>query len=77
MPDEDGFVTVIRGSKGSSRMDEAKEVADKHNEKKQSLDDFYRFQTRERRKEQHADMLKKFEGDKRRVEEMRQRRHKP
>lgn len=75
MPDEDGFVTVTRGSKGSSRMEEAKELAIKHKEKEKSLEDFYRFQTREKRKGQHAEMLKMFEDDKRRVEEMRHQRN--
>lgn len=74
MPDEDGFITVTRGSKGGARAEEIKELAEKHKEKNKGLEDFYRFQMREKRKEQHFEMLKKFEDDKRKVEEMRQRR---
>jgi len=76
MPDEDGFVTVTRGSKGGTRMDQAKELAEKQKEKNKGLADFYRFQMREKRKEQQTEMLKKFADDKRKVEEMRQRRGK-
>ncbi|OCT49517.1 ribosomal small subunit assembly protein [Cladophialophora carrionii] len=73
-PDEDGFVTVTRGSRGSVRMDEAKEVAERQKEKSQGLEDFYRFQTRERRKLVQEDMVKRFDEDRRKVEEMRKRR---
>lgn len=76
MPDEDGFVTVTRGSRGAARLEETKELVEKHKEKSKGLEDFYRFQMREKRKEEHAEMLKKFEEDKRKVEEMRQRRGK-
>jgi len=74
MPDEDGFITVTRGSKGGARAEEIKELAEKHKEKNKGLEDFYRFQMREKRKEQHHEMLKKFEDDKRKVDEMRSRR---
>ncbi|KAK5055274.1 hypothetical protein LTR84_013024 [Exophiala bonariae] len=74
MPDEDGFITVTRGSKGGARAEEIKDLAEKHKEKNKGLEDFYRFQMREKRKEQHYEMLKKFEDDKRKVEEMRHRR---
>ncbi|EXJ61534.1 hypothetical protein A1O7_01962 [Cladophialophora yegresii CBS 114405] len=73
-PDEDGFLTVTRGSRGSVRMDEAKEVAERQKEKSKGLEDFYRFQTRERRKLVQEDMIKRFDEDKRKVEEMRKRR---
>lgn len=76
LPDEDGFITVTRGSKGGARMEEAKELAEKAKEKNKGLEDFYRFQMREKRKEEHYEMLKKFEDDKRKVNEMRQRRSK-
>lgn len=74
MPDEDGFITVTRGSKGGARAEEIKELAEKHKEKNKGLEDFYRFQMREKRKEQHFEMLRKFEDDKRKVAEMRYRR---
>jgi ribosomal RNA-processing protein 7 len=73
-PDEDGFVTVTRGSRGSVRMDEAREVAERQKEKSKGLEDFYRFQTRERRKSMQEDMVKRFNEDKMKVEEMRKRR---
>lgn len=73
-PDEDGFVTVTRGSRGSVRMDEAKEIAERQKEKAKGLEDFYRFQTRQRRKKEQESMLQRFEEDKRKVEEMRKRR---
>ncbi|RVX72606.1 hypothetical protein B0A52_04002 [Exophiala mesophila] len=76
LPDEDGFITVTRGSKGGARMEEAKELAEKAKEKTKGLENFYRFQMREKRKEEHNEMLKKFEDDKRKVNEMRQRRGK-
>ncbi|OAP64060.1 hypothetical protein AYL99_00032 [Fonsecaea erecta] len=76
VPDEDGFITVTRGSRGSARMDEAKESAEKQKEKTQPLEDFYRFQMRERRKLEQEDMVKRFEEDKKKVEEMRARRGK-
>ena len=76
MPDEDGFVTVTRGSRGGVRAEEAKELGKKQKEKDKSrgVEDFYRFQMREKRKEQHEEMLKKFDDDKLKIAEMRQRR---
>jgi ribosomal RNA-processing protein 7 len=77
MPDDDGFVTVVRGSKGGVRTEEAKDLADKQKEKdkSRSVEDFYRFQMREKRKEEQQKLLKDFEADKRRVEDMRKRRN--
>ncbi|ETN37527.1 uncharacterized protein HMPREF1541_07149 [Cyphellophora europaea CBS 101466] len=78
MPDEDGFVTVVRGSKGGVRTEDAKDLGDKQKAKDQSrsLEDFYRFQMRQKRKEEQQQLLKDFENDKRKVEEMRRRRGK-
>ena len=73
-PDEDGFVTVTRGAKNSVRMEEAKESLEKQREKQKGLEDFYRFQGRERRKEREAELLRKFEMDKEKVRRMRMRR---
>ena len=39
----------------------------------QGLTNFYRFQMRERRKEQQLELVRKFEQDRKRVEEMRAR----
>ena len=74
--DEEGFVTVMTGSKGIARKQEAEEAAAKQRDKSRGLSDFYRFQTRERKKEQHHEMMKRFEQDKRRVEELKSRRGK-
>lgn len=78
MPDEDGFITVVRGSKGGLRPEDAKDLGDKQQTKDSSraLADFYRFQMREKRKEQQEQLLRKFEEDKQKVEEMRKRRGK-
>lgn len=73
LPDEDGFVTV---TKGAVRRQEANEVAEKAKQKSKSFENFYRFQTREKLKEQRGELMRKFEEDKRRVEEMKKRRGK-
>jgi ribosomal RNA-processing protein 7 len=78
-PDEDGFVTVTRGARGGVvRTADAKELGEKLKKKREEdgagLENFYRFQMRERRKEQQGEMMRKFEEDKRRIGEMRKRR---
>ena len=77
VPDEDGFVTVTRGGRtGPAREEEAKAKEEelKKREKNRVKDDFYRFQVREKKKEQAKDLVKGFEEDRRRLEEMRKRR---
>ncbi|KLJ07782.1 meiotic recombination protein DMC1 [Blastomyces silverae] len=78
VPDEDGFVTVTRGPKTDdvAREEEMKALAEKYKEKTKGLEDFYRFQTREKRKERQTELLRKFGEDKKKVEEMRRRRGK-
>ncbi|OJD20789.1 hypothetical protein ACJ73_07873 [Blastomyces percursus] len=78
VPDEDGFVTVTRGPKtdDAAREEEMRALAEKHKEETKGLEDFYRFQTREKRKERQTELLRKFEEDKRKVEEMKRRRGK-
>lgn len=76
-PDEDGFVTVTRGSKGVVKSDEADAIKAKLEEKKrkeQGLEDFYRFQTRERRKADAGGLLRRFEDERKQVGEMSKRR---
>jgi ribosomal RNA-processing protein 7 len=73
LPDEDGFVTV---TKGAVRREEANEMAERAKEKGKGFENFYRFQTREKLKDQQGELVRKFEEDKRRVEEMRKRRGK-
>lgn len=78
-PDEDGFITVTRGGRqGPGRAEEAKakEEEFKKREKSRIKEDFYRFQTREKRKEEQMGLVHQFEEDRRRVEEMRKRRGK-
>lgn len=80
-PDEDGFVTVTRGGKvNPANQFEAEEarrkMVEKADKKKSELTDFYRFQLRERRKQEQAELLKRFEEDKRKVNAMKEKRGK-
>lgn len=80
-PDEDGFVTVTRGGRAApARRDEAEEarrrMLDREQKKKEELTDFYRFQLRERKKAEQAELVKKFDEDRRKVHAMRQKRGK-
>ncbi|KAI9682169.1 MAG: Ribosomal RNA-processing protein 7 [Caeruleum heppii] len=73
-PDADGFVTVSRGGRtGPARQEEAQAAADKQKQK-EGLKDFYRFQMREERKKKHGELLKRFEQDRRKVDEMKRKR---
>ncbi|GAB1738674.1 hypothetical protein NU219Hw_g3471t1 [Hortaea werneckii] len=79
VPDADGFVTVTKGGRaGPARDEEAREKGEelRKRERKRVGEDFYRFQTREKRKEVQRDLVKGFEEDQKRVEEMRKRRGK-
>ena len=74
-PDEDGFVTVTRGGRsGPARQEQAQEVLEKHKERQKGLEDFYRFQSREKKKERAGELIKKFEEDREKVRKMRERR---
>ena len=80
MPDEDGFITVTRGGRtGPARLEQAelkqKELEERR-QKNGAKADFYRFQTREKRKEAEGELRRKFEADRKRVEEMRARKGK-
>lgn len=75
--DADGFVTVTRGGRTNPpRQEAAQELAAKQKEKHKGLEDFYRFQSREKNKARAGELLKKFEEDKARVRAMRQNRRK-
>jgi ribosomal RNA-processing protein 7 len=79
IPDEDGFITVTRGGRtGPAREEEVKvkEEELKKREKNRVKDDFYRFQVREKKKEAAKELIKGFEEDRKKVEEMRKRRGK-
>ncbi|KAJ6443317.1 ribosomal small subunit assembly protein [Purpureocillium lavendulum] len=78
-PDEDGFVTVTRGGRAApasrTEAEEAKQkMVDKQQKKKAEMKDFYRFQLRERRKQEQAALLRRFEDDKRKVNAMKEKR---
>ena len=81
-PDEDGFVTVTRGGRTApasrTEADEARRnMMEKQFKKRSETQDFYRFQHRERRKEEQAALLRRFENDRKRVDAMRLQRGKP
>ncbi|MCJ1259710.1 Ribosomal RNA-processing protein 7 [Lignoscripta atroalba] len=74
-PDEEGFITVTRGGRtGPARQREAQEKAEKQKDKQKGLEDFYRFQTREKKKARAGELIKRFEEDKEKVRSMRERR---
>ncbi|CAJ2502403.1 Uu.00g097970.m01.CDS01 [Anthostomella pinea] len=80
-PDEDGFVTVTRGGRSApANRDEAEEakqrMLDKQKKKQDDMQDFYRFQLRERRKAEQADMLRRFDEDRKKVQAMKEKRGK-
>lgn len=77
-PDEDGFVTVTHGPKLNSvaREDELKELVEKQKKKAEGLEDFYRFQSREKRKERQNQLLKRFDEDKKKLQDIKSRRGK-
>ncbi|KAK0388250.1 hypothetical protein NLU13_4495 [Sarocladium strictum] len=80
-PDEDGFVTVTRGGRAApasrNEAEEAKQrMIDRQSKKKSELKDFYRFQVRERRKEEQQALVKRFQEDRKRVNDMREKRGK-
>ncbi|KIW02259.1 hypothetical protein, variant [Verruconis gallopava] len=77
VPDEEGFITVTRGGRtGAGRIEDAQEAQKRLKERaeKRVGADFYRFQTREEKKKREIALKKKFEEDRRRVEEMRKKR---
>ena len=62
------------GRTGAAKHDEAAEMLEKQKEKQKGFGDFYRFQSREKRKERAADLKKKFEEDRERVRKMKEKR---
>ncbi|PHH76649.1 hypothetical protein CDD80_1363 [Ophiocordyceps camponoti-rufipedis] len=80
-PDEDGFVTVTRGGRAAPANRNEAETAkqkslEKESRRKAETKGFYRFQLRERRKEEQLALLKRFEEDKRKVAAMREKKGK-
>lgn len=80
-PDDDGFVTVTRGSRAApasrNEAEEAKrKMVEKQTKKKDEMQNFYRFQLRQKRKEEQAALLKRFDEDRKKVDAMREKRGK-
>ncbi|KAI9372035.1 ribosomal RNA-processing protein 7-domain-containing protein [Aspergillus egyptiacus] len=77
-PDEDGFVTVTSGPRLTSAAgeEEAKRLVEKQKKREEGFGDFYRFQSREKRKERQIELLKKFDEDKKKLAEMKMRKGK-
>ncbi|RDA92550.1 hypothetical protein CP533_4155 [Ophiocordyceps camponoti-saundersi (nom. inval.)] len=80
-PDEDGFITVTRGGRAApanrNEAENAKQRSlQKETQRKSETQGFYRFQLRERRKEEQLALLKRFEEDKRTVAAMREKKGK-
>jgi ribosomal RNA-processing protein 7 len=78
VPDEDGFVTVQHGPKLNSvaREDELRELVEREKKKNEGLEDFYRFQSREKRKERQNRLLRRFDEDKKKLADIKARRGK-
>ncbi|KAF4548672.1 Ribosomal RNA-processing protein 7-like protein [Elsinoe fawcettii] len=75
VPDEDGFVTVTRGGRtGVANEEEAKKGLEKGKKRMQDLEGFYRWQVREKRREEEWALKKGFQEERRRVQGMRERR---
>lgn len=77
IPDEDGFVTVTRGGRaGPARNEETQakmeELRQKEEDKRSEMGDFYRFQVREKKKQAAGELVKRFQDERRRMDEMRQ-----
>ena len=80
-PDEDGFVTVTRGGRNApAKKEEAEEarkkMVEKQDKKKEEMTNFYRFQLRENKKAEQADLVRRFQEDRQKVAEMREKRTK-
>lgn len=76
-PDEEGFITVGRGGKSNAaRQEAAQALVAKQKEKQQGLEDFYRFQSREKKKERAGELKRKFDEDRQKVRQMRDKRGK-
>ncbi|KAH8671268.1 ribosomal RNA-processing protein 7-domain-containing protein [Xylariales sp. PMI_506] len=80
-PDEDGFVTVTRGGRAApARQEEAEEakrkMLERQQKKKDEMQNFYRWQLREKKKAEQVEFLKKFDDDRSRLRAMREKRRK-
>jgi hypothetical protein len=69
-PDEDGFITITR----KQREDVLIPSEEKKKNRAVDLEDFYKFQRREKREKQMDELRRKFEVDKVKVERAKQAR---
>jgi ribosomal RNA-processing protein 7 len=79
VPDDDGFITVARGGRtGAGRIEDAQaaqaRLKERREKKAKEAGDFYRFQSREERKKKEGELKRRFEEERRRVGEMREKR---
>ena len=75
VPDAEGFITVTRGGRnGPARQDVAQDTALKQKDKQKGLENFYRFQHREKKKAKAAELMRRFEEDKEKVKKMKEKR---
>ncbi|KAF2218860.1 ribosomal RNA-processing protein 7-domain-containing protein [Elsinoe ampelina] len=75
VPDADGFVTVTRGGRsGVANEEEAKKGLEKSKKRMEGLEGFYRWQVREKRRDEERGLKRGFEEERRRVQGMRERR---
>lgn len=75
--DADGFRLVVnKGRKRLADIPDASATAPAAKTKKRNLEksDFYRFQLRDRRKHEMSDLLKRYQADKEKVEQLKQQR---
>ncbi|KAI8326082.1 hypothetical protein GQ54DRAFT_295011 [Martensiomyces pterosporus] len=84
VPDDDGFITVIRHGRKNKNTDGTATVtaatlesarAAGQKKKQVAFGNMYRFQMRERKKDQLMELRRKFEEDKEKIARMRQSRH--
>lgn len=83
MIDEDGFIKVVSSKRKSTtglsapdkllKADDIAEIQPKKKKRKKEKEDFYRFQIREQKKKEMNDLLKRFQDDKRKVEELKEK----
>lgn len=78
--DEDGFVMVTRQHRRGTNTDgtvvvtAAKADRQVKPQKKKELVNFYRFQMREQKRDQLVELRKKFEADRKKIEQLKQTR---
>ncbi|EMR10171.1 hypothetical protein PNEG_01445 [Pneumocystis murina B123] len=72
-PDEEGFITVTRGGRtGAGRINEGMKMQEKKKDK-YILHDFYKFQRQEGKNKKLIELKKKFEEDKEKIKEFREK----